>query len=369
MAWPSPKVRCSERSGYPCTKIVGLDSPHCGNPVHFPGANGGVPVPRTGRRQRIVPLTVSEDYDLIDETPDLDPVTFDARRVHISGPTLEAWGRHPKALQGKIRKALLRGGYWRTATGGHLLETGSDQMLLSSDGRRCDAYTRLPPRPTADSGDPAEALVEPAWDCEAVELSPYAVRTFTGRHRVDEDQAEEELFDLLDDAAIRGRQRRADNGDHLLIVDGFTLVLSPDGATVVDYRTVHAERTPSQVRAKVPSRFHGGSKKPSPEWLARRDQWLNDIPPERRLTLEQACGFFDPDRAWITGAVLTRDRPDRDAAPDAVHDALRQAVAHGQWAAGPDGRHILEHDCRRWTVSADGRGVLGCDPPWPQSAD
>jgi hypothetical protein len=31
-------------------------------------------------------------------------------------------------LQKKIREALLRGGYWRTAVGGHLLEAGSQHL-------------------------------------------------------------------------------------------------------------------------------------------------------------------------------------------------------------------------------------------------
>ena len=314
-----------------------------------------------------MPLTVNEDYDVIDDTPDLDPVTFSARRVHISRPALEAWGGHPRALQATIRRALLRGGYWRTATGGHLLETGPHRMLLSSDGRRCESYTRLLPGPPVSHGEPIGALAEPAWDRESVELSERAVRQFTGRHRVSEDEAEDELFGLLDDAAARGVQGRTSNGNHWLRADGFTLVLTPDGATVVSYRTVHAERTPSQVRDKVPSRFRGGRRsggKPSAEWLAQRDQRLREVPPERWLPPAQVPGYFDPDRAWITGAVVPHDRPDPDAARRAVREALRSAAAGGQWTAGQDGRHVLDGNGHRWTISPDGRGVLGCDPPW-----
>lgn len=370
MTWAPPKVRCGERSGYPCTRIVSLSSAHCGDPLHFPGANGGVPVPRPAPRPRPVPLTVSEDYDVIDDTPDLDPVTFSSRQVHISRPALEAWGGHPRALQGMIRRALLRGGYWRTATGGHRLELGSHRMVLSSDGRRCESYTRLLPGPPVSHGEPIETLAEPAWDREAAELSERAVRQFTGRHRVSEDEAEDELFGLLDDAAARGTQGRARNGNHWLRVDGFTLVLTPDGATVVSYSTVHAERTPSQVRNKVPSRFRGGSRrggsnsKLSADWLAKRDQRLQEVPPERWLAPEQVPGHFDPGRAWITGTVVPHDHPDPQAARHAVREALQQAAASGRWTAGQDGRHVLEGDGRRWTVSPDGHGVLGCDPPW-----
>ena len=72
------------------------------------------------------------------------------------------------------------------------------------------------------SGEPIPALVEPSWDREAVGLSPRAVRQFAGRHRIDEDQAEEELFDVPDDAAVRGRQERTSNGNHRPTVDGWS---------------------------------------------------------------------------------------------------------------------------------------------------
>jgi hypothetical protein len=39
------------------------------------------PVPR--HRQRMIGLTVDQDYELIDESADPDPVTFDARRVWL----------------------------------------------------------------------------------------------------------------------------------------------------------------------------------------------------------------------------------------------------------------------------------------------
>jgi hypothetical protein len=165
-------------------------------------------------------------------------------------------------------------------------------------------------------------------------------------------KVEDELFGLLDDAAARGTQQRGRNGNHWLRVDGFTLVLTPDGATVVSYSTVHAERTPSQVRSKAPSRFGGGGRrgggsKPSPGWLARRDQRLQEVPPERWLAPAQVPGYFDPDRVWITGAVVPHDHPDPVAARQAVREALRQAAAGGRWTAGQDGRHVLGGDGHR----------------------
>ncbi|MDA8324018.1 MAG: hypothetical protein M0030_29990 [Actinomycetota bacterium] len=370
MIYTPPKVPCGERSGYPCQRLVSLLSPHCGDRRHFPGANGGRPVARN--RPRKIGLTVAEDYDLIeDDFPDLDPVTFDARRVWVTRPALDAWGRHHRLLQARIRLALTRGGYWRTADGGHLLEIGRHQMELSADGRRCVAYVLLPVPPSLPAGSPIEALRPPEWDQAAVTLSPHAVRQFAGRHRVDEDTAADELFDLLDDAAARGKRFRFASGEHALAVDGFTITLAPDGATVVRYATVHAERTPSDVRDKVPSRY-GRKHRRSPArwaaWMAERDAAVCAVQPEEWVSTGQIAGCFSPDRARITAGVVPHDQAGRAAEVRAIRERLRRAASAGRWSAGPDGCHFLAHDGRAWTVSPNGHAVLSCAPAWCPSA-
>lgn len=365
MPYAPPKVRCSERSGYSCDEIVSVFSRHCGNPQHYPGANGGLPVSRNRRRK--IGLTVDEDYDLIDESPDLDPVTFDARRVWVTGPALDAWGRHPRALQANIRLALSRGGYWRTTSGGHLLEIGRHQIELSGDGRYCTAYALLPSPPALPCASPIDALEAPGWDQDGVVLSPHAIRQFAGRHRVDEDAATDELFELLDDATARGKHLRDDNEQHILSVDGFVLTLTADGATVIDYKTVHAERTPSEVRNKVPSRFHERHLR-SPEqwaaWMIERDLAVSSVPLQDWVSTAEIGDHFDPDRARITGVVVAHDRPERPAELLAIRDCLRSAKAEGRWTTGPEGCHSLEHDGRVWTISPNGRAVLSCESPW-----
>ncbi|MHB1433461.1 MAG: hypothetical protein ACYCVZ_15265 [Streptosporangiaceae bacterium] len=370
MIYTPPKVRCSERSGYPCHRLVSVLSPHCGDRLHFPGANGGSPVARS--RPRKIGLTVAEDYDLIeDDCPDLDPVTFDARRVWVTRPALEAWGRHHRLVQARIRLALSRGGYWRTAEGGHLLEIGRHQLELSADGRYCVAYALLPIPPSPPCGSPIEELRAPEWDPAAVVLSPHAVRQFAGRHRVDEDTAADELFDLLDDAAARGMRFRFASGEHALAVDGFTITLAPDGATVIRYATVHAERTPSDVRDKVPSRY-GRRHRRSPArwaaWMAERDAAVCAVPPEERVPAGQIASRFNPDRARITAGVVPHDQAGRQAEVRAIRDGLRRAAAAGRWSPGPDGCHILAHDGRAWTVSPNGHAVLSCEPAWCPAA-
>jgi hypothetical protein len=364
----APTVRCRERSGYPCDVIVHLDSPHCGDPAHFTGANGGVPVRR--QRARVVPLIVDEDYDLVEYTADLDPVSFDPRRVQLSRGAIAAWGRHPVELREKLKEALLRGGYWRTASGGHLLEIGRHQILLSEDGRCCDTYTFLPQPTEPAYGGPIDTLVPPAWDQDDVGLAPHVIRQFAGRHRVSEDDAAEELFDLLDHAVERGKHIRDNRGYHRLSADGFTLIISPDDSTITSYHTLHAERTPSEVRNKVPSRF-GRRKMRTPEewaaWHEERDRAVSEVPAELWVPTAAISDHFDPSRTRITTAVADPARPDRREVLDSVREALRQAAAAGQWNSAEDGHHFLDHEGRRWTISADGRGVLGCEPAWPQS--
>lgn len=208
-----------------------------------------------------------------------------------------------------------------------------------------------------------------------MDLSPHAVRQFVGRHRVDEDHAVDELFDLLDDAAIRGKQYRGANGNHYLAVDGFTLVLCPDGATIVNYRTVHVERTPSEVRNKVRSRFGHSRQRSSlnpEEWLtlmAERDRAVSEVAPDSWIPTPQILGIFDPERARITGSIAAHGRSDRAAIIDAVRENLHRAADDGHWTTGEHGRHILQHGERRWLISPDGKGVLGCDPPWSVPPD
>lgn len=365
----APKVTCGDRSGYLCTKVVSLYSPHCGDPSHFPGANGGVPVPRQ-RLGREVQAAVTEDGS-VDDTPDLDAVTFDAMDVQVTSQALNMWGRHPTALQAKIRDALIRGGYWRTKTGGHLLEIGRHQLVLSSDGRRCESYTLLPEPPPRTCAAPIDALMEPAWDRNAVDVDPDAVRQFTGRHRVDEDTAARELLGLLDDAA-RGMHHRAADGSHRMSHRGFTVVLSPDGATIIGYQTSHAERTPSEVRDKVPSRFGRASHRGTGEvgsWAKQRDHSVGHPPRDRWLKTLDIPKLFDPEHAWITSAVVDDSVPNRSALLDAVRRALGRAARAGRWVHGTAGCHNLSHAGRVWIISPDGRGVLNCKPAWPTSSD
>lgn len=352
MAKSAPKVACSVRSGYPCDRVVSLYSPHCGDPSHFPGAIGG---------GQLTNRSAGSD------APDLDVLTFDPMRVQVAPAALRAWGREPAALQIQIRDALIRGGYWHSADGTHILEVGGHQMVLSADGRRCEKYTAIPQPPPRVWGKPID-LVAPEWDRQAVVIDSCVVRAFGGRHRVDDETARQELAGLLADAADSGTRRRTADGSHRLEYRGFTVVISPDGTSLTRYETIHFERTPSQVRDKVPSRVGyarkrgSASKDRSPESL---DQALQNPPRRSRVPTARIATTFDPATARITGTVVPHDLPNRDLVVAGVRNALRRAIRTGTWVAGTAGRHNLNHGNRRWIVSADGKGVLSTRPAWP----
>jgi hypothetical protein len=243
-------------------------------------------------------------------------------------------------------------------------------MVLSSDGLRCERYAHLPEPPKRTWGEPID-LVEPVWSLQAVAIDPAVVRWFVGRHRVDEETARRELSGLLRYAAEDGTRRKAADGSHLLSHQGFTVVLSPDGAVITGYETVHFERTPSQVRDRMPSRFgrarqRDGEPVASPS--ARRDQALLNPPKNTRVSIEEIPKVFDSKYAWVTSAVVDHDLPNRDVMVDGLRVALRSAARGGRWVAGTAGRFNLHHRGRRWIISADGQGVLSCKPPWPLGA-
>ena len=197
------------------------------------------------------------------------------------------------------------------------------------------------------------------------------MRAFVGRHRVDADTARRGLSWLLCDATDNGARRKGPDGSHRLSYQGFTVIVSPDGAVVTGYETNHFERTPSQVRDKIPSRFgharqRGAESAATPSAL--QDLAVSNPAPNTRVTIGQIAQVFDPNSAWITAAVIDHDLPDREVAVDGVRDALRRAVRVGRWVAGTAGRFNLHDGIRRWIISADGSGVLSCKPSWPSGA-
>lgn len=88
-----------------------------------------------------------------------------------------------------------------------------------------------------------------------VRVTRTAIARFVGVHGGTELAAEAELRSMLEDFLRDAAQGRRPNGYWLLVHKGYRVVLSPDCLTMVNYTSSHAERSWSQVKAGVTSRF------------------------------------------------------------------------------------------------------------------
>jgi hypothetical protein len=88
-----------------------------------------------------------------------------------------------------------------------------------------------------------------------VRVTRTARAKFVERHGGTEPATEAELRSMLEDFLLDAQTGRRLDGYWLLIREGYRLVLSPDRLSIVGYTTKHAERSWSQVKAGVRSRF------------------------------------------------------------------------------------------------------------------
>lgn len=116
-------------------------------------------------------------------------------------------------------------------------------------------------------------------------ITATAIRKFVAVHGGTDKAAEAELRSMLEDFLQIGAAGQKPSGYWLLIHQGFRMVLSPDCLTMVDYTTVHAERSWSQVKAGVTSRFAADAKR---RWRARRELALS--PPRMPTRSELEAG-------------------------------------------------------------------------------
>ena len=271
-----PMIECSLRSGYECNKPVALDERHCGDPEHRVGANGGHGSDRQDDRRR-PRLAVNEEFDIIEETPDLDPVTFHAANCHVRREALLQVGRGPFWVQDTVQQALIFGLYWRGPLGEHLVQIDAHQFSISADGRTITRYERdtTPPPPDPQLAEPLDALPS-GWAPAKLEITSYAVTYFARRHRVSEETARQELLDFVADAHARGKVDKH-NGRHRLRLGAYSALVSPDGRTLVGYKTFKARRTPSEVRSKTLSRFGANRKNQHRSAVTLTDDELEDL--------------------------------------------------------------------------------------------
>ncbi|MFD0799912.1 HelD family protein [Streptomonospora algeriensis] len=165
----------------------------------------------------------------------------------------------------------------------------------------------------------------------------------------------------------KGRHARQQDGLWLLDHKGYRLVLSAGADEVVDYRTVHRERSYAQVQAGVPSR---GDRSRGDRAAAARRAALRKTPnPGMPLTDSTGVRAIDAQRLYITPTA--HDRFDQlftesRGLPDCEFDAMVRRHLAADLHTGDirieEGEHrIIGAHCV-WHLSRDGRTVVALSP-------
>jgi hypothetical protein len=118
--------------------------------------------------------------------------------------------------------------------------------------------SRNPPRGTPKHVAETGHLVVDGIDLDDVphlRITTRAVDSFRFHHGGGIPEAETELRTMAEDFLIRSARRISTEGYVTLAREGFEITLSPDRDALVGYRTVHKERTWTQVKAGVRSRI------------------------------------------------------------------------------------------------------------------
>ncbi|NYH55773.1 DNA helicase IV [Nocardiopsis arvandica] len=152
------------------------------------------------------------------------------------------------------------------------------------DGYRTERVRHLDDQPAVlhvPAGLDTAARLEDSVRADGVTVGAAARARFAVRHRAGAREAEAEIRAMLGDLLTEGRQARRTDGHWHLERDGYRLVLDRAAASVVDYQTVHAERSWAQYRAGVVSRISQRAQEGTASPEHRRDTTTERTEDER----------------------------------------------------------------------------------------
>lgn len=243
----------------------------------------------------------------------------------------------------------------------------------------CPGYTRpsastAPDKTGAAPGKPSqiEATGDLAIadgddvDFARVRINRSAVADFLHSHGGEEREARAQLRSMLEDFLLRSARSLSPKGFISLAHSGYELVLSPDGGALVDYRTLHRERTWAQYRAGVPSRFSG--KRDARHSKAYNRPEIGDRPASGEAqSIEGIRGHVSARSIhlmWrVRSAYAYLRRVDQSVPDDDLDSALRAefeaGLESGTWSQREDGRFELSDSESVWLVSEDGLILIG----------
>jgi len=246
-----------------------------------------------------------------------------------------------------------------------------DEDFVSRPGRRKakltvnEDYDLLGPERDLETDRALPDLDPETLDSSRLWVGTKVQQGFTAHHGTDAQTAIDELRFFVGEALNKGRYTRLDDGCHRLSYRSFSVLLSPDGGTVISYSTLHYERTPRQVLEGVRSRFGRG-----------RNGGVHREPGPP-LTLSELVSTFDPATVPIvhTALSLYAKKAGIEGSDEAVEVAMRaelaQAADSGTWRESERGptAFVLETPARHWIVGADDGTIIAHYLPDRQPAE
>ncbi|WP_231493907.1 UvrD-helicase domain-containing protein [Nocardiopsis sp. CNT312] len=230
-----------------------------------------------------------------------------------------------------------------------------------ADGRRCTNRTSSPDRWCREPGcdgyrtekararNKATALPVPdgldtsvrldaSVQADGITVSAAARARFAVWHKASAVEAQAEIRTMIDDLLAEGRQARRTDGLWQVECHGYRLVLNSTATSVVDYQTVHAERSWAQYRAGVSSRVSQQSRKkdavPEPD-LKDTDEPTED----ERMSAQTApappqSGHHDPVAAEHLSLFLAGLGQRRRTQDQSVYGFLRHSLIADLYRTG-----------------------------------
>jgi len=229
--------------------------------------------------------------------------------------------------------------------------SGAPESLGAPRGTRTHIANAASPRPDGVDFDQVDEVF----------VTRRAVESFLFHHGGDRGAAEIEILTMLEDFSLRGVARQSSGGFIALARDGFEIVLSPDRDTVTNYSTMHRERTWSQFKAGVRSRFGTVTRKGLPAPIESTPVSVDS--PEQILDLLDIDGIHLSNSAFSRGAKMMEAALEADEVEVFIRQALQEDVAAEPIVeCSETGAYVIRALTRTWIVRADLLMILGVRP-------